>query len=461
MLINCIEKAASIEYRQHRSGRWQEKEMVLADGGVRFLRKTASMDAVSPWIARAGRWSAELRGVNHVLPLYTWLGMLLSVSLNSAEVAQHLAELRRNPNRAAWDRVVADGPAALMPILDAWPADDPVVANWLRTAFEQIVRQHPKQLPIAALTQWVQDPTRLGKARRVALAALEVAQPGTTDRLLADWLSDPEFSFDAVERVIRLAEQLPPDQKVPALRRAFAACTAYEQVLSLAQQLQQLGDKPDAFQHLGIVTRWHLIGPFPVSPEEGLHQAFPPEQKIDLTAQYPGKTRVLRWTAALAQAPEGRIDLMKFGILPEDGAVAYAVAQIQRPQAGPVELRFAAIDNITAWVNGKKVVERSSDYRSLYRTDRYRAVVDLPAGPTTILLKLTKTRPDDNQRPAPTPGQPPATTPGSPSATPPGQRPTVNPGQRPGGPPPRWDFQVRIIDATGRGVPFTQQEPAR
>jgi len=60
----------------------------------------------------------------------------------------------------------------------------------------------------------------------------------------------------------------------------------------------------------------------------------------------------------------------------------------------------AAFYNVTAWLNGKKVVERSYDYRSLYRADRYRAAVSLPAGETTLLLKLTKTRPDDGQQAA-------------------------------------------------------------
>lgn len=61
---------------------------------------------------------------------------------------------------------------------------------------------------------------------------------------------------------------------------------------------------------------------------------------------------------------------------------------------------ICAVDNITAWVNGKKVIERSSDYRSLYRQDRYRANVELPAGESTLLLKLTKTRPDEGQQAA-------------------------------------------------------------
>jgi hypothetical protein len=40
--------------------------------------------------------------------------------------------------RAAWDRLVARGPAVLLPLLEAMDTPDTVVANWLRTAFDRI-----------------------------------------------------------------------------------------------------------------------------------------------------------------------------------------------------------------------------------------------------------------------------------------------------------------------------------
>src|SRR5215472_12513973 len=40
--------------------------------------------------------------------------------------------------RAAWDKLVARGPAVLPRLLDALDTPDPVAANWLRTAFDRI-----------------------------------------------------------------------------------------------------------------------------------------------------------------------------------------------------------------------------------------------------------------------------------------------------------------------------------
>jgi len=170
-----------------------------------------------------------------------------------------------------------------------------------------------------------------------------------------------------------------------------------------------------------------------VAAEAGLHKSFPPETAIDLMATFEGKSEKLRWQPVQVGSAEGRVDLVKANIRSDDGAVAYAVARFRIPTAVKAELRLSAVDNITAWVNGKKVIERSNDYRSLYRTDRYRAEIDLPAGESTLLLKLTKTRPDEGQQAAAQAG-------------------------RPGGLSTRWDFQARLVEVMGKRLTFQQAE---
>lgn len=348
-----------------------------------------------------------------------------------AGVREDIAALK-NPsadpeaNRAAWDRLVAAGPPAMLPILHTWPADDPVAANWLRTAFDQFARTHTEKLPVEELLAFATDPKAHGKARRVALSAVERTRPGTTVKLLPGWLNDPEFGPDAVAERITAAEAAEPTEATRILRTMFAATTDIDQALVVAKRLTAAGDKPDMVKHLGMVGRWHVVGPFPVSPEDGLKQSFPPETKFDLAAEYEGKAGKLKWSAATCDPAEGRVDLAKFGVKPDDGAVAYAAATVIMPSPTKVELRLSAVDNITAWVNGKKAVERASEYRSMYRPDRYRAAVELPAGESALLLKLTKTRPEEVR------GRPGATA--------------------------KWDFLVRLADDKGRGVAFTQPE---
>ncbi|VTS05863.1 hypothetical protein [Tuwongella immobilis] len=353
-----------------------------------------------------------------------WLVLLLP-GIARADVPADVAVLRKpseNPveNRAAWDRLVAAGPDALMPILQAWPENDPVAANWLRTAFDRIVQQNPGKLPIAALTTFVGKVDAPGKARRMVLQTLERIQPGTMAERMPGWLNDPEFGPDSVEFQLERAAKLgDAKERLALLESTFAATRELEQAWTVSKALTQAGGQPNLLRHLGIVADWQVIGPFPVTLEEGLEQSFPPEKGYDPTATFPGKAGNLQWKAAQADA-EGRMDLVKSGINPEQGAVAYARATVKVPTATQAELLVSAVDNLTVWVNGKSAIERASSYRSMFRPDRYRATVNLPAGESVILIKLTKTPAEAGR------GRP--------------------------GAPAKWDFLARLVGADGRGL---------
>jgi hypothetical protein len=157
-----------------------------------------------------------------------------------------------------------------------------------------------------------------------------------------------------------------------------------------------------------------------------LKQSFPPEAKLDFAAEYDGKAGKLKWLSAECDPLDGRVDLAKHGIMPDDGAVAFAAAKVSHTAPKKVEVRASAVDNLTIWVNGKKVIERASDYRSMYRPDRYRTTIELPAGESIVRVKLTKTRAEEVR------GKP--------------------------GAPVKWDFQIRLVDGNGRGVAFGQSE---
>lgn len=330
--------------------------------------------------------------------------------------------------RAAWDRVTAAGAPALLPLLAAWPDEDPVAGHWLRTAFDHIAKAHPEKLPEKELLAFAANDKANGKARRAALAALERARPGTAARFLAERLNDTEFGPDAVAERIAAADALAdPAAQAKLLRDTFAAATDLEQSLLLAKRLAGTGDAPDLFAHLGAVRHWRAIGPFPVSPEDGLAKSFPPETKLDFAAEYEGKAGKLKWARATADPADAKLDVAKHGIKPDDGAVCYTAATINLSAATKAEVRASAVDNVTVWVNGAKVLERASEYRSMFRPDRYRAAVDLPAGESVVLVKLTKTKAEEVR------GKP--------------------------GAPVRWDALVRFVSpATGRAVPFTQPE---
>src|SRR5207245_7881198 len=127
-------------------------------------------------------------------------------------------------------------PAALPRLLDALDTPDTVAANWLRTAFDRIVGRElnngGKRLDADALLAFAKDQKRRGRARRLALEVVEQLRSGTSERLLAGWLDDPEFRYDAIEqRLARLDRDktIPRERTIAAYRELFAATRDVDQ----------------------------------------------------------------------------------------------------------------------------------------------------------------------------------------------------------------------------------------
>jgi hypothetical protein len=355
----------------------------------------------------------------------TLVTLALAAGPAAAGPTDDIAALATAPSRPAWDRVAAAGPNALLPLLRAWPADDPVAANWLGLAFAHIAAGHKNQLPAADLTAFATDPKNPGPARRLALEAVEAVTPGATAGLLRGWLGDPEFGPDAVAARVAAAETAADGEAMAILKDAYAGATDFDQVQLVTKKLAAHGVAADPLGKLGVVRAWAVVGPFDADCEAGLKASFPPEASVDLAATYPGRGgAALRWRPGVEAGPDGRADLLRADVSPKNGAVAYAAAVLTVPAAGRAELRVGAVDNVTAWVNGSKVVSVGSTYRSHFRADRHRAGVDLKAGDNLLLLKLTKTPPT-----------------------------TEGPAAR-GGPPEKWEFMARLVDDRGRAVPF-------
>src|SRR5262249_16049809 len=117
-------------------------------------------------------------------------------------------------------------------------------------------------------------------------------RPGTSERLLAGWLDDPEFRFDAIEQ--RLAKldrdkSLPRERALAAYREVFAASRDLDQARQIAARLKKLGVEVRVAEHLGFLGDWYAVGPFDAHGMKGFSTVYPPEKKIDLKATFEGK----------------------------------------------------------------------------------------------------------------------------------------------------------------------------
>jgi hypothetical protein len=335
--------------------------------------------------------------------------------------------------RKAWDKLVRQGPKALPRILYAMDTPDTVVANWLRTAFDAIaepeLRAGGKRIDAEALLAFAKDGKRQGRARRLALEVVEQLRPGTTRRLLAGWLNDPEFGADVIDQ--RLTE-LPRDkalskaQKITAYREVFAAARDLAQARTAAARLKELGVSVSVADHFGFLRDWYVIGPFGGRKGKGFKAVYPPERKVDLGAALDGKGKKVRWQRfTVAETVAGRfpalIDLRQ-PLGDAEDAVAYAYTTLKVASARTVEFRGSADDNLTVWVNGERVFG-FEEYRNGVRLDRHRFRVKLRGGVNTVLVKVCQAPFDANS------------------------------------PEPNWEFLLRITDLEGKGVVYPSGLP--
>jgi hypothetical protein len=341
--------------------------------------------------------------------------------------------------RAAWDQLVAQGPKVLPRILEAMDTPDTVVVNWLTTAFERIVapelKARGKLIDTDALLAFVRDAKRQGRARRLALEVVEKLRPGTSAKLIGGWLDDPEFRYEAVAAVQIRADALAKkgftDEAVAAYREAFAHSRDLQQARDIAAGLKKLEVTVSIAEHLGFLTDWYVIGPFDAMGMKGFRTVYPPEEKVDLAASLPGKGGMVQWkrlrvreSAGFAAGRYALVDLRAAEALGDaDDAVAYAYTEFTIPQACRCEFRGAADDNLTVWVNGKREFG-FEEYRNGVRLDRHRFRVPLRQGVNTVLVKICQAPRDPNNNE------------------------------------PNWEFMLRLVDATGKGIAMTSKLPA-
>jgi hypothetical protein len=338
--------------------------------------------------------------------------------------------------RVAWDKLIARGPAVLPDLLQAMNTSDTVAANWLRTAFDRIVEGEMKNggrgVPADALLAFVKNPRHTGRARRLALEVVERLQPGTSARLFAGWIEDPEFRYEAVALALKKAEATKDKEAaVAGFRAAFAASRDLQQARLAASHLKAIGVEVSVADHMGFLRDWYCVGPFDAKGMKGFQMVYPPERdKLDLAAEYDGKEGKVRWKHYQVREPPPNAGAAHVALVnlreplgDAADAVGYSYTAIEIAAPLEAEFRGAADDNFTIWVNGRRVFG-FEEYRNGVRLDRHRFKVTLQAGVNTILVKVCQAPMDASNTE------------------------------------PNWEFLLRIVDVSGKGIVTKNGLPA-
>jgi hypothetical protein len=332
-------------------------------------------------------------------------GVVLSLvtTIISAGVPEWIATIRATGTEGngnaeasqAWKELSRTDAKNLPQVFAGMDGAHDLAANWLRSAIEVIVERCAKdgnQLPGPALTTYLKDTQHNPRARRLAFEILAQDNPAIVEQLIPDMVNDPsmELRYDAVQRLVQQGDQFVVQKDTAQATRVYQQAVGYardaKQIKTLNAALKKLGVTVDLPKHFGFLMTWRVIGPFENTERKGFDTVFPPENEINLSAEYPGKGATAKWVEFTSKHDYGLIDINKVcGAIKE--VTGYAYTEYQSATARKAELRLGCKNAWKVWFNGQLLFGRDEYHRGM-QIDQYRLPVDLKAGKNTILVKL-------------------------------------------------------------------------
>ena len=138
---------------------------------------------------------------------------------------------------------------------------------------------------------------------------------------------------------------------------------------------------------LGTLNHWMLIGPFPNEGIEfrGHGAVYPPEESIDIAAEYDGVGGKVRWVEYAQEDGFTSMDLTKV-FTPAEQVCAYALCYVTAPEEISIQIRLGANDSSKLWVGGELIFDYPEESGAIL--DKHVIPAALPAGTTPVLLKV-------------------------------------------------------------------------
>ncbi len=325
---------------------------------------------------------------------------------------------------AAWERLVAAGRPALLPILQAVRDDQPRAANWLRPAIDAIVENElraGRPLPLAELEAFVRDRRHAARGRYWAYELLAQQDLHAPSRLLPQAIDDPslELRRAAIAYALEQLERQNGPARRAELERLFAAARDRDQVDLLAKKVAEAGGQADVTRHFAFLTQLELAGPFDAPNSKGYELVYPPEQQPRAAGPFRGKDgATLRWRTVQTADRYGLFDFNKILGKHKD-AVVLARAILAAESATPCEVRVTSPTSVKIYLNGQLLFGRDEYHHGAY-FDAHVGRGGLRAGDNVLLVKVCQNNQQESWAQS-------------------------------------WQLQVRVCDATGGALPGVMQ----
>lgn len=132
--------------------------------------------------------------------------------------------------------------------------------------------------------------------------------------------------------------------------------------------------------------KWHYIGPFDNTGQNGFNTVYPPEKEIDLAKKYPGKGGEVSWKEG--KFIDGQVnDLLNLFQGPQrEFGVVYLYREIETGTPLDLPISLGSDDTLSVWLNGQRLL-----HENVYRAaapDQNQLTLKLRAGKNALLLKI-------------------------------------------------------------------------
>jgi len=139
--------------------------------------------------------------------------------------------------------------------------------------------------------------------------------------------------------------------------------------------------------YFGTVTDWLVIGPFPSDENFAGHtRVLPPEQSLDLQAEYEGVGGKVRWREHHQPGPKASVDFTRI-FQPTERVSAYALCYVTSATAQDIQIRLGTNDAGKLWLGGQLLYDYPREGTAYL--DRDIIPARLPKGTTSLLVKVT------------------------------------------------------------------------
>lgn len=310
-------------------------------------------------------------------------------SADSTGLARRLATAEAGSGQAGLatfaDELAAAPVSEIEPALAALADATPAGANWLRSGLDRAVERLGEALPADRIAAWATDRSLPTRARSLAFGWLEARDPDRATSLLAGMLDEPALDLRraAVAKLLTDAAGGGDAAQQAAHRAALAAARDVDQVEAIATWLSEHGEPTDVAEVLGFVRRWRVSGEYDNVGGEGFARVYPPEAAA--AADDGASVKAAAWKDVITTDRHGEVDLNE-AVATKKGVLAYAVAEVEMPAAGPAEVRVGSPCAVVVWVNGRRVMDHEI-YHASDAIDQYVGAAEFREGANTVLVK--------------------------------------------------------------------------